>query len=466
MRAVSPRSTKRAGGRGRASLRAALRTATVVSVMTVGALVLTSCSSKEPVVVTVTEGADSTSVASPTVTVPTDTGATEPTTPTSEETTAPAAEQARVSATPTFGSTDVGPKDPVSVMAFHGTIDSVTMVSGEGVKVDGEIVDGNQWVATGQRDYGQEYTISGSAIAADGTRVPFDGTISTISPKKAEIDSAGEVTNAAPDTFLPAYMQIPDGATVGIAAPIVITFGASVADRAAAEEALHVTVNGEEIEGSWGWMQDEDIQGKGIKQSRVHFRPQDYWPAHAEVHVEASLQGVNYGSGWGVKDIVRTFNIGEKMIVKADVDSHRLLVIVDDEIVKNYPVSYGVPSSVDDGRTTVSGIHVITDKHEEYEMCNPKYGYCGFEAQWAVRINNNGEFIHVNKQTEAAGVLGKANVSHGCVNMGMKDGEDFYNRVYYGVPVDVEGTGVDMGYGDYIWDWSVSYDTWKSFSAL
>jgi hypothetical protein len=38
--------------------------------------------------------------------------------------------------------------------------------------------------------------------------------------------------------------------------------------------------------------------------------------------------------------------------------------------------------------------------------------------------------------------------------------------VYYGVPVEVENTGVEMTYSDYIWDWSVPYSTWKTFSAL
>ena len=35
-----------------------------------------------------------------------------------------------------------------------------------------------------------------------------------------------------------------------------------------------------------------------------------------------------------------------------------------------------------------------------------------------------------------------------------------------GVPVDVEDTGVPMTQADYIWDWSVPYDQWKTFSAL
>jgi len=38
--------------------------------------------------------------------------------------------------------------------------------------------------------------------------------------------------------------------------------------------------------------------------------------------------------------------------------------------------------------------------------------------------------------------------------------------VYYGVPVDVEDTGVPMTQADYIWDWTVPYTQWKTFSAV
>src|SRR5699024_6577181 len=98
-------------------------------------------------------------------------------------------------------------------------------------------------------------------------------------------------------------------------------------------------------------------------------------------------------------------------------------------------------------------------------MSNPKYGYHDVKEYWGVRINNNGEFIHVNKETEAQGILGKANVSHGCVNMSMTDGKQFFQMVYYGVPVDVEGTGVPMTERDYIWDWSKTWNEWKALSA-
>lgn len=367
----------------------------------------------------------------------------------------------RITATPDFGTTKVGPHEPITITASFGQIGELTMTGADGSEIAGNLSDdGSTWTKTGVLTYGEKYTVSGTAIAADGTQSPIEGTYRAVKPA---------------DT-LRAHVNIGDDATVGIAAPIIITFGGVIKDRAAAERNLHVTVtdadgNPLKVTGSWGWMQDEDIQGNGYKQSRVHYRTKEFWPAHARVHLDADLYGVDYGSGWGRADITVDFEIGPKLIVKAEVDSHRLKVLKNDKVIRNYPVSYGLPSDRDPGRTTVSGIHIVQDFSGdpvtgEFTMSNPRYGYTDVKEYWGVRINNNGEFIHVNKQTEAAGLLGKANVSHGCINIGMKDGKEFYDMMYFGVPVDVEGTGVPMGWSDYIYDWALNWHTWKSLSAL
>lgn len=418
-------------------------------------MLISSCSffgsDGEPVMVTVTETPTQTQVTAPSgdaqqpTQEPTDTETADPTT------VEPAVPQVRVSSDPAFESTDMGPLQPITITAFNAEFVDVIMTGDDGVEIAGDIIDdGHTWTRTGELEYGHTYTVTATAQGRDGNVEEFTGTYTTVDPEET----------------MAAYMQIPDDTTVGIAAPIVLTFAGSVTDRMALKDRLHVTINDEEVEGAWVWMLDEDIQGTGVEQSRVHFRPKEYWPGNAEVHFEANLYGVNYGSGWGRSDIVRDFKIGPKLIVKAEVETHRLLVIQDDVIIRDYPVSYGIPADHDPGRTTVSGIHIVQEKKPgEFEMCNPKYNYCGSKQYWGVRINNNGEFIHVNKQTEASGLLGKANVSHGCVNMGMRDGEEFFNLVYYGVPVDVEGTGVEMGYSDYVWDWSRTWDEWRGLSA-
>ena len=211
-------------------------------------------------------------------------------------------------------------------------------------------------------------------------------------------------------------------------------------------------------------MQDEDVQGNGNMYSTVHFRPFDYWPANTKVHVEADLAGVDYGSGWGREDVSADFKIGRSRVTKADIPSKHLVVFENGVIVKNYPVSYGKES--EPGRTTVNGIHVITEKYKDFKMTNPQFGYYNVPEKWAVRINNNGEFIHHNAAVEKAGLLGVENVSHGCVNMGEVAAKEYYEAAMYGDPVEVTGSSQDMSEKDALYDWKYTPDEWQALSRL
>jgi lipoprotein-anchoring transpeptidase ErfK/SrfK len=98
-------------------------------------------------------------------------------------------------------------------------------------------------------------------------------------------------------------------------------------------------------------------------------------------------------------------------------------------------------------------------------MSNPRYGYRNFPAKWAVRISNNGEFIHANEGT--VGDQGSTNVSHGCVNLSLANAEKFYKSSLYGDPVVVTGTNVPLGPSDGdIFDWAIPWSTWVTLSAL
>jgi lipoprotein-anchoring transpeptidase ErfK/SrfK len=183
------------------------------------------------------------------------------------------------------------------------------------------------------------------------------------------------------------------------------------------------------------------------------------------VTVSADMAGVNYGNGvWGQSDVVRHFSIRpDGIIMKADAQSHRLIVTSQSGLVlKNFPVSYGLNDVQQ--RNTVSGIHIVQEKWPTKVMCNTAFGYCGVSEKWAVRINNNGEFIHENDKVLAD--LGVQNVSHGCINMGPGDAQTFYNMAMYGDPVEVTNTGAKMTAADYVYDWIYSATDWKTLSAL
>ena len=76
-------------------------------------------------------------------------------------------------------------------------------------------------------------------------------------------------------------------------------------------------------------------------------------------------------------------------------------------------------------------------------MSNPAYGYTDVTEHWAVRISDNGEFIHQNQDT--VGDQGVDNVSHGCINLSADERRRPTSRsAIYGDPVEVTGTSVQL----------------------
>lgn len=363
-----------------------------------------------------------------------------------------------ISAKPAFGSKNVAPDNPITLAVFAAKFTSVTLTGNDGRTITGTIsADKGTWTSTERLRFDTTYTFSGDAQPTQGKPIPITGKISTVTPKSTERAS----------------IQIPNGDTVGVGAPIIITFAGVVTDRAAAERQLTVTTSaGAALKGNWGWLQDGDILGKGVIQSQVHWRPTassatgptPYWPANTKVHIQADLNGVDYGGGqWGNADISSDFTVGRSQIVYADANSHRLVVTVNNEVTKNYAVSYGADSVP--GKATLNGIHIVMQKDLSVNMCNPKFDYCNALEKWAVRINDNGEFIHQNLQAQAD--FGIKNVSAGCINMGVPDAEDYYKSALYGDPVIVTNSdGPQMSEKNSIYDWIYSPAQWQALSAL
>ncbi len=342
---------------------------------------------------------------------------------------------------PTAGASALNPTSPVSVRVTDGTLADVALRDAEGEAVDGALSDDRtRWTASDRLAYGQRYTWSGTATGLDGRPVALDAAFSTVDPARE----------------LRGVLNIGDGRTVGVAAPIEIQFDGHVDDRAAVERALSVETS-TPVEGAWGWLPDENGG------SRVHYRTKEYWPANTEVTVTAKLFGVDYGGGaFGRADVSSTFTIGRSQIVKADANSHRMVVVRNGSKVADYPASYGLASDPD--RNTRSGIHVVTEKFTDKRMVSERYGYDLVE-KWAVRMSNNGEFIHANPDT--TGVQGSSNVTHGCINLSPANAKAYYDTALYGDPVEVTGTPIRLSARDGdIWDWTLSWDQWKELSAL
>ena len=344
--------------------------------------------------------------------------------------------------TPAYGATGIVPTEPIGIQVSDGWFQRVALTNAAGKTVAGAL-NRQRTAFTVAEPLGYEavYTWSGSVVGHDGQVTPVGATFSTVTPSR--------VVNG--------WFQLTDGQTVGVAAPIILQFDAPISDKATVERALTVTTD-PPAEGSWAWLPDE------VAGSRAHWRSKDYLAPGTKVHVGAKIYGVGFGEdSYGADDLTLDFDIGRRQVVRADAGSHRIQVVGDAGVIMDFPCSYG---EADQPRNvTRSGIHVVTEKYSDFYMSNPAAGYNNIHERWAVRISNNGEFIHANPAS--SGAQGNTNVTNGCINLSDGDAQQYFYSAVYGDPVEVTGTSIRLSYADGdIWDWTIDWSEWTSMSAL
>jgi lipoprotein-anchoring transpeptidase ErfK/SrfK len=361
---------------------------------------------------------------------------------------AEAAPAAQVSLTVADGTADVSPVEPLQVAVTGGKLDTVTVVDGSGADVAGAVAavpdqEGTSvWTPEGQLAYGTSYTLTATAKNADDKEAKASSTFTTVSPQTLSTPSIGPL----------------NGTTVGVGLPIRVYFDDPVADKAAVESHLKVTTS-TPTDGSWNWMND----------SEVHFRPSQYWPANTHVTLDANLYGVNMGDGvWGEKNRSVSFDIGAKHVSIADAGAHTLTVYDGDQVAQTFPMSAG-----SDVNPTRNGPHVVTEMNRKMVMDSSTFGLAvdapgGYRAdvEYAVRISNNGEFVHAAPWS--VGSQGNSNVSHGCINLSTDRAAWFFSFSQPGDVVEVKNSNGPMlsaRDGD-IYDWAIPWDQWQAGSAL
>ncbi len=357
-------------------------------------------------------------------------------------TAAPAPPKPEVTFSPADGASGIVPTEPVSVAVSDGWFQHLALTNAAGKAVAGSLtLDRTAFTVAEPLGYGGTYTWSGSVVGRDGQATAVAGVFHTVTP----------------DRVVNGWFQLNDGQTVGVAAPIILQFDAPISDKATVERALTVTTD-PPTEGSWAWLPDE------VAGARAHWRSKEYFAPGTKVHVGSKIYGVAFGDGaYGAEDLTLDFEVGRRQVVKASAPSHRIQVVTDDGVIMDFPCSYGeadLPRNV-----TRSGIHVVTEKFAEFFMSNPAAGYTNIHERWAVRISNNGEFIHANPAS--SGAQGNTNVTNGCINLSTEDAEQYFYSAVYGDPVEVTGTSIQLSYADGdIWDWTVDWPSWTAMSAL
>lgn len=369
---------------------------------------------------------------------------------TAHRTTQPPAPPASVQLSLADGSADVSPATPLAVAVTGGTLADVTVVDGDGQTLQGSVGDAQDgtankvWTPAQPLAYGTKYTVTAKAENADHKEATATSTFTTVTPRKVSTPDVGPL----------------DGATVGVALPIRVYFDRSVpeANRAEVERHLQV-VSSTPTDGSWSWLSG----------TQLHFRPSQYWPPNTDVTLNENLFGVDLGNGiWGEKNRTISFHIGAKHVSIVDAAAHTMQVYDGDQLVQSFPMSAGKNST-----PTRNGIHVVTELDRHIVMDSSTFGLAvdapgGYRAdvEYAVRISNNGEFVHAAPWS--VGSQGRANVSHGCINLSTSRAAWFFDFAQPGDPVEVKnsvGPTLNASDGD-IYDWAVPWDQWKAGSAL
>ncbi|MEW2500495.1 MULTISPECIES: Ig-like domain-containing protein [unclassified Amycolatopsis] len=341
---------------------------------------------------------------------------------------------AKITATPAVDAKDADVREPVVVKVTSGKLSEVKVTNSDGDTVKGDLAaDGLTWKSSESLGYGKTYTYAAKATGTDNRPVELKGSFATVNPAKQ----------------LRATLNPADDAHVGVAMPISVKFKEAPKDRAAVEKALKVKTD---VEGSWGW----------LSPTQVDWRPKEYWPENTTVEVEANLYGVDLGGGaYGKADVTTKFKIGRNQVVKVNTPDHVMKVYRGGSEYKSYPCANGLDSDVN--RNTPNGTFIVMSKEPTAVFDNARYGYTNVNKKWACRISNHGEYIHENQDNAAN--IGKANNSHGCVNLLEADAKDYFDSALIGDPVEVTGSQLSSPTGSDVKDWFYDWSTWKTLSA-
>ena len=232
----------------------------------------------------------------------------------------------------------------------------------------------------------------------------------------------------APPTFNPT-----NGAKVGAAKPIYINFARPIADRAMAEQAIHIS-SIPPVPGRFYWTSD----------TQVRWRPQDFWPAGTVVNIDAS----------GTKS---SFTVPEQLVATIDDATHQMQIVRNGKLEKTIPVSMGMAAG---GHTTPNGTYYVLEKFPDIVMDSSTYGVPvnsaqGYKVhvQLAVRIDNSGNFVH--SAPWSVGDQGVRNVSHGCINISPDNAKWFYDNFGSGDAIVVKNSKGIYNQPDGASDWQM-----------
>jgi lipoprotein-anchoring transpeptidase ErfK/SrfK len=231
--------------------------------------------------------------------------------------------------------------------------------------------------------------------------------------------------------FRPPAVDPPNGATVGVAKPIVIKFAVPIQDKGLAQSAVHISST-PAVPGHFYWLND----------SQLRWHPESFWPAHTVVHIDAGGMQSN-------------FTTGDALVGNIDDSTHQMTVTRNGQVIKTIPVSIGI---IGPKTTTPNGTYYVSEKYPSIVMDSSTFGIpvdspMGYRVTVndAVRLSNTGIFVHSAPWSVAD--QGKRDVSHGCVNISPENAKWFMATFNSGDPVVVKNSQGTYNQNDGYDDW-------------
>jgi lipoprotein-anchoring transpeptidase ErfK/SrfK len=342
---------------------------------------------------------------------------------------------------PAADAKDVPASTGITFAAKDAEETTVELKDAAGKAVEGTLAaDGKSWQPSGALAYGTSYTATVTATGDDGRPATATSTFTTM---------------AKPDKQIRVSSFLGDNQQVGVGMPLIVKFSREVPEDYRDDVQRRMTVTSTPAqEGIWHW----------VSPTEIRYRPKEFWKANSKVSYRVQAGGLPMGDGYyGRADLSVDIKIGPKLIMTVDNKTKRMTVTRDGKVIKTIPVSLGKKST-----PSSSGTMVVIEKlrktvFDTFEELGPEEGY-RTKIDFAQRLTWGGEFIHAAPWSE--GQQGSVNVSHGCVNVSMANGDWLFKNTEVGDPITVKGTERKLQNGNGWTDWNMSWDEYVKGSAL
>jgi lipoprotein-anchoring transpeptidase ErfK/SrfK len=352
--------------------------------------------------------------------------------------------EAKASATITTPAADEKNVPATTAIVFEtkDAVETEIAVKNEsGEAVEGALQsDGKTWQSSSALDYGATYTATVTVTGDDNKTATAERTFTVM---------------AEPGNQVAVSSFLGDGAVVGVGMPMIVRFGRAIPEDYRDDVQKRMTVTATPAQpGIWHW----------YSPTEVHYRPREFWKAGTKISYKLQTGGLPMGGGWyGRNDLTVDLSVGPAVVMTVDNKTKLMTVTKNGKVIRTIKVSLGKKST-----PSSSGTMVVIEKlrktvFDTLEELGPEEGY-RTKIDYAQRLTWGGEFIHAAPWSE--GQQGSVNVSHGCVNVSMKDGAWLFGQTRIGDPITVKGTERRLQNGNGWTDWNMSWEQYVQGSAL